>query len=157
MAIETLTPAQVEQLARGERQLRVGRKPFPTKLTPSEREVFERAKERGYLVHRQSNNKLAMLWRCWCDATVQPHVAVKVRRQYAEVELELPEAGSRLTDEGLQAAIQAMRRASKRIRYGYGPTSASHPSVPIPNAEPLAVEFLRIAREHITKSPRLLP
>lgn len=59
----------VDLISRGKRSKKqIGSRAIPHRLTKSEREEFERAKKRGYLVRKKNHrDNIENIWWLWCQ------------------------------------------------------------------------------------------
>lgn len=119
-------------------------------LDRKETKEFERARKRGFVVYRDSQPELGRIWWRWCEAAHQPHVAIKAKRRYAWVMLDMP-LGVRLSPQALDASCDAVNRHTSFGGWGFGPQAVGHPKVPIDEAESLAEELLCIARQEMNR------
>jgi hypothetical protein len=157
MAMTGMTTELVEKAIRGKAPIILFGGVFCDALDRAELEEFERAKVRGYVVCWGKRDYLWTAWWCWCQATGHPYAAVKPNgRRYAWVEFELTSLWHEFSPEGELAAGDALWQHTRRGGFGHGPRQAGHAQVPKESAEALAVELLRIARQHtVIRDPDL--
>jgi hypothetical protein len=64
----------VNRISKGKRSARnIGSRGIPHRLTKSEREEFERAKKRGYLIRKRTHrDNIENIWWLWCQENKIP-------------------------------------------------------------------------------------
>ena len=119
------------------------------RLGRANRAAFDLAKQQGYLVvpQRESEAAVRHVWWHWAEGHDWPYIVVELRRQYAAVSMDLVATSYRLSVHGVNAVREAiLRYVGEESFFGFGETRVDYPTVPIGQADELAVEFLRIAR-----------
>ncbi|MCL5957864.1 MAG: hypothetical protein M1358_00875 [Chloroflexi bacterium] len=98
-----LSVEQTEAAARGDLAIYWLNQRLELRLRPDEREEFERAKERGYVITKGRRCHLRNCWFHWCEAKDHPWVTVQLGSKYAKVEVDLIGQSWKLTDESVKA------------------------------------------------------
>jgi hypothetical protein len=116
-------------------------------------EELELARERGYIVARESAHGRAVAGRWWheCFVARTPYIRVTPRKTWADVRADMEPVAAHLAD----AVPDRMQRAMHELcptQRGWrvcGRGGAHAPSVPLAAAEPLAMRLSAIMRQAI--------
>jgi hypothetical protein len=77
------------------------------RLSPTEQQAFERAKQQGFLDTSRRKSVLYRLYRNWCSCTGRPYIIVRKNSHYAEIRLDMYTVEWNLLPE-TQKAIHAL-------------------------------------------------
>lgn len=115
-------------------------------MTPTERKELEAAKDRGYVIRRDSQVELSNAFYKWCEDNERPFVAVTRRRRHAVVTLDTFLLPFELTPEAMEECQTVLLKAVVRGHWvGIGKDRVTGSRVPIEKAGEVAAELLRIA------------
>jgi hypothetical protein len=143
-----ITPAVVEQLARGTLKLERHGTLVPYRLTPAQRARFMAAQQHGYVVARAGDRALRNLYWVWCEIVGRPFICVDLRTRYAAVECDPLAANVDLSADAQHRIDMVWQRfTAKRARYSVAPSYCHCSKVPREYAEHVATRLWQISQD----------
>ena len=142
-----MTPAEVDEIARGKRKVYRRGRVLPTRLTEPERAEFERAKQRGYVIARaRRRTNLVNVWWRWCEATEQPYTILRPGRRYGDLDMDFLCTTRRFEEAAMRELFERTQRAFPGWRGAIGIRSYAT-RLPLAEADALARFWLTAVAE----------